>query len=292
MRRYLRGGPAAEVQRRPGSWTLDEAARALAAELLDGPAQGNAVVVRRLLVERGIAVPLRTLQRALMPQRQARRAAEVATVRFETAPGHQMQIDFGEKLVAVGSALVRVHLFVAVLGYSRRLFTRASLSQRQDDWREGLGRRVPPLRRRAAVATARQCRRAGGGSRSRSRHGAAASGVRRLLPRLGRRGAGVPAVPRSHQGQDRVRRRVRQAQCARRPRIRQLRGARGASRRAGWSKRTSEFTAPPTSGRAIDSSATSGTRCVHCRRIRCRSDSDASRGGWPVRQPTEPAPAD
>jgi hypothetical protein len=49
-----------------------------------------------------------------------------------------MQIDFGEKLVTVGGAVVRVHLFVAVLGYSRRLFTRASLSQRQDDWREGL----------------------------------------------------------------------------------------------------------------------------------------------------------
>jgi transposase len=29
-------------------------------------------------------------------------------------------------------------LFVAVLGYSRRIFVRASLSQRQDDWREGL----------------------------------------------------------------------------------------------------------------------------------------------------------
>jgi transposase len=138
VRRYLRGGPAAEVQCRPGAWTLDEAARALAVELLDGPAQGNGVVVRRLLAERGVAVPLRTLQRLLTPHRQSLRAAEVATVRFETAPGHQMQIDFGEKLVMVGGAAVRVHLFVAVLGYSRRLFTRASLSQRQDDWREGL----------------------------------------------------------------------------------------------------------------------------------------------------------
>jgi transposase len=138
VRRYLRGGAMAEVQRRPGAWTLDEAGRALAMELLDGPAQGNAVVVRRLLVERGIVVPLRTLQRLLMPHRQVRRAAEVATVRFETAPGHQMQIDFGEKLATVAGAVVRVHLFVAVLGYSRRLFTRASLSQRQDDWREGL----------------------------------------------------------------------------------------------------------------------------------------------------------
>jgi transposase len=138
VRRYLRGGEAAEVQRRPAARTLDEAAAKLATELLDGPAEGNAVVVRRLLAERGIPVPLRTLQRALMPHRQARHAAEVATVRFETEPGQQMQIDFGEKQVWVGGALVRVYVFVAVLGYSRRLFTRASLSQRQDDWREGL----------------------------------------------------------------------------------------------------------------------------------------------------------
>jgi transposase len=94
--------------------------------------------VQRLLRERGIPVPLRTLQRVLMPHRRARRAAEVATVRYETAPGHQLQIDFGEKLVPIAGAVVRVHLFVAVLGYSRRLFVRASLSQRQDDWREGL----------------------------------------------------------------------------------------------------------------------------------------------------------
>jgi hypothetical protein len=49
-----------------------------------------------------------------------------------------MQIDFGEKMVAVGGLPVRVYVFVAVLGYSRRIFVRASLSQRQDDWREGL----------------------------------------------------------------------------------------------------------------------------------------------------------
>lgn len=138
VRRYLRDGISAEVQQRPGARRMDDATRTLAVELLDGPAQGNGVVVRRLLAERGLAVPLRTVQRALALHRRVRRAAEVATVRFETEPGHQMQIDFGEKLVTVGSTRVRVHLFVAVLGYSRRLFTRASLSQRQDDWREGL----------------------------------------------------------------------------------------------------------------------------------------------------------
>ena len=137
VRRYLRDA-AAETQTRPGAWTLDAAMRDQAKTLLDGPAAGNSVVVQRLLAEQQVEVPLRTLQRVLAPHRQAKRAAEVATVRFETAPGHQMQIDFGEKWVVIGDTRTKIHLFVAVLGYSRRIFVRASLSQRQDDWREGL----------------------------------------------------------------------------------------------------------------------------------------------------------
>lgn len=137
VRRYLHE-PDAEIQTRPGAWTLDAEQQAKARVLLDGAAAGNAVVVQRLLREQQIDVPLRTVQRVLAPHRQAKRAAELATVRFETAPGHQLQIDFGEKWIDIGGARTKVHLFVAVLGYSRRIFVRASLSQRQDDWREGL----------------------------------------------------------------------------------------------------------------------------------------------------------
>jgi transposase len=138
VRRYVRDGAAAETQVRPNARTLDDAQRALATELLDGPAQGNGVVVKRLLAQKSIDVPLRTLQRALAPRRREKHAAAIATVRFETPPGQQMQIDFGEKWVQIAASMVKVFFFVAVLGYSRRIFVRASLSQRQDDWREGL----------------------------------------------------------------------------------------------------------------------------------------------------------
>jgi transposase len=138
VKRYRRLGTAAETQRRPGARVLADHERVLAISLLDGAAAGNAVVVRRLLHECGIDVHVRTLQRALTEHRQQRVAAEVATVRFETAPGHQMQIDFGEKWIQLAGKRVRVLLFVAVLGYSRRIYVRASLSQRHDDWREGL----------------------------------------------------------------------------------------------------------------------------------------------------------
>jgi hypothetical protein len=72
--------------------------------LLDGPAQGNGVVVKRLLSQKAIDVPLRTLQRALAPRRREKHAAQVAAVRFETRPGEQMQIDFGEKRVQVATS--------------------------------------------------------------------------------------------------------------------------------------------------------------------------------------------
>jgi hypothetical protein len=81
-------------------------------ELLEGPAQGNGVVVRRLLAERGVAVPLRTVQRGLTPHRRARRAGGGRHRSLRDRPGHQVQIDFGEKLVTVGGAPVVVSPFV------------------------------------------------------------------------------------------------------------------------------------------------------------------------------------
>jgi transposase len=99
--------------------------------LYTGVAEGNAVVVHSLLRQQGRVIGLRTVQ-------QEARAADVATVRVETAPGAQLQIDFGEKRVAIGDTSVRVFLLVAVLSYSRRLFVKAFLQERQDDWREGI----------------------------------------------------------------------------------------------------------------------------------------------------------
>ena len=140
VRRYLRGGAAAQVQVRPSARLLDDDARAKARELLDGAAEGNAVVVARLLGAGGVEASVRTVQRAVEDHRRGQRASLVASIRFETEPGQQLQIDFGQKLVRIAGELVRVYLLVAVLGYSRRLFVQAFLSERQDDWREGIGR--------------------------------------------------------------------------------------------------------------------------------------------------------
>lgn len=138
VRRYLRGGEEARVQRRPGARRLDQATVARAVELFDTTAEGNAVVVADLLAETGTTASVRTVQRAVSAHRRELHVADVATVRFETEPGHQMQIDFGEKWVALQGVRTKIHVLTAVLGYSRRIFVKAFLSERQDDWREGI----------------------------------------------------------------------------------------------------------------------------------------------------------
>lgn len=101
--------------------------------------RGNADVVRQDLArERNITVSLRTIERAVAPLRQALRAEARACVRFETPPGQQLQIDFGEMRVSIGEEAVRVYLFVATLGYSRRVFVRAFRHERQSAWFDGL----------------------------------------------------------------------------------------------------------------------------------------------------------
>jgi transposase len=101
--------------------------------------RGNADVVRQeLLAEKGLAVSLRTIERAVAPYRRALAAQARATVRFETAPGKQLQIDFGERLIDIAGARVKAFLFVATLGYSRRLHVRAFRNERQDSWFAGM----------------------------------------------------------------------------------------------------------------------------------------------------------
>jgi transposase len=138
VRRYVRRPADPGRQVRPAARRLTDAWRDLTRTLYVGPADGNAVVVQRLLGERGLLVSTRTIERAVADIRRAARVAQLATVRVETPPGDQLQIDFGQQRVPIGDTVVRVFLLVAVLSYSRRVFVKAFLSERQDDWREGI----------------------------------------------------------------------------------------------------------------------------------------------------------
>jgi len=137
VRRYLRQGGAAPYR---------QPARRSALDGLDGWLRerffrhgGNADVVRQeLAAEHGVVLGLRHVERRVAGWRRELRAQARATVRFETPPGRQLQIDFGETRVWIGEEKLRVHLFVATLGFSRRMHVRASLRERQVDWFEGM----------------------------------------------------------------------------------------------------------------------------------------------------------
>ena len=102
--------------------------------------RGNADVVRQELAsELGVVVSLRTVERAVSHLRRELAAEALATVRFETPPGRQLQIDFGQRWITIeGGDQDKVYLFVATLGYSRRIYAQAFRHERQSAWLEGI----------------------------------------------------------------------------------------------------------------------------------------------------------
>ena len=81
---------------------------------------------------------LRTVEREVQPFRQAWERTQKATMRFETMPGKQMQVDFGEKWLLIGGERQKRYVFVATLGFSRRCYIEIFGSLRQRDWIMGL----------------------------------------------------------------------------------------------------------------------------------------------------------
>lgn len=96
----------------------------------------NAVVMHRELREAGYEGSYVNVQRYVRPLRAAAQP-EAATARFETAPGAQAQVDWGLLNVWIGETKVKVHLFVMVLGYSRRIFTRGYLHEKLGNLLDG-----------------------------------------------------------------------------------------------------------------------------------------------------------
>lgn len=91
-----------------------------------GPEVGwNGAVLHRELQVLGFRGGYLQVHRFIRPLREQRQWAAVATVRFETAPGQQAQVDFGQTQIWIGEQPAEAHLFVFTLGYSRRLWTGA-----------------------------------------------------------------------------------------------------------------------------------------------------------------------
>jgi transposase len=80
------------------------------------------ILFQELRWARGYPGSYETVKRFVRPLRDAEQAAERATVRFETPPGQQSQIDWGQARIHYRSRPVILHVFIMTLGYSRRSF--------------------------------------------------------------------------------------------------------------------------------------------------------------------------
>ena len=78
----------------------------------------NAVVIFRELQAKGYTGKLSILREYIRPKRVRR--VRRATVRFETAPGRQLQSDWGEHRTRIAGVETTVHFMVNTLGFSRR----------------------------------------------------------------------------------------------------------------------------------------------------------------------------
>ena len=78
----------------------------------------NAVVIFRELQAKGYTGRLSILRDSIRPKRALR--MKRTTVRFETAPGHQLQSDWAEQRTQIAGQETIVHFIVNTLGFSRR----------------------------------------------------------------------------------------------------------------------------------------------------------------------------
>jgi transposase len=96
----------------------------------------SAVLYRELVTHFAYAGSVQQVLRFVRPLRVAARQTR-ATARFETEPGQQAQVDFGQCRVWVADAEVTAHLFVCTLGYSRRTYAEAFPHERLSAVLEG-----------------------------------------------------------------------------------------------------------------------------------------------------------
>ena len=87
------------------------------------------ILFQELRREREYRGSYETVKRFVRPLRAVEQAAARASVRFETPPGQQSQIDWGQARVYFRTRPVTLHVFILTLGYSRRSFHEPCLGE-------------------------------------------------------------------------------------------------------------------------------------------------------------------
>jgi transposase len=91
------------------------------------------ILHQELRGEHGWTGSYETVKLAVRPLREAAYVAALTQSRFETAPGEQAQVDWGQLSVLLGGVKTRVHVLVMTLGYSRRAYAEGFLRERMPD---------------------------------------------------------------------------------------------------------------------------------------------------------------
>jgi transposase len=116
VRKYLRGAPPPVPRRRRGS-VLDPYKEQIVTWVREDHLYNCAVLLERLRAQ-GYGGGITILKDFVQPLRPGKVGQQPA-LRYETEPGHHLQIDWGEFVYEREGRLQKVYGFAAVLGYSR-----------------------------------------------------------------------------------------------------------------------------------------------------------------------------
>jgi transposase len=134
--RALKRGAAPARQRSPRPSKLDPFKPTIDALLADNV--WNAVVILREIETQGYDGGIPILRAYITPKRALRPSR--ATVRFETAPGVQLQSDWGELITSIAGEPTKICFIVNQLAYSRRFHAWCTDSLDAEHTYEGLVR--------------------------------------------------------------------------------------------------------------------------------------------------------
>jgi transposase len=122
VRRCLQQASWRPYHRAPVSHSLLTAHRTFLEQRAPAVGYSAQVLYQELTQQHGYTGSYQTVKRFVHPLRETESLAARASVRFETPPGLQSQIDWGQATITFRSGRAIRHFFLLTLGYSRRGF--------------------------------------------------------------------------------------------------------------------------------------------------------------------------
>lgn len=118
---YRRGAKGETVLSPHVSWLKERAPQV---------AYSARILFQELVAQHGYGGGYDTVKNAVRPLRAEAAAASLTQRRYETGPGQQAQVDWGQVKVQFASGPAIVHVFVMTLGYSRRAYVEGFENER------------------------------------------------------------------------------------------------------------------------------------------------------------------